>query len=91
MANMTKFSKKSGFPAQVRGRHLWIIEAVREHQQAVAAMLHGLLIGRIDVARDSISGLHKSDRDAILCPGGILTDKQIEALTKKPDGEKINF
>jgi hypothetical protein len=77
---------KNEFPAQTKNRRQWILDAVSANQSDVAALL--FWVGYRGKSRLSwqhkaaqiVMGMHKMDRDAILQPGGILTDDQLEAI-----------
>ena len=86
--DMSKHGKKkllhcpkcnSEFPAQGRERYVQIVETVRANQGQVCDILLSLDAGD-GVAKWTLKEMHKSDRDALLQPGGILTDAQIELL-----------
>ena len=69
------------FPAQGRERYKQIVDVVRENQRVVTTIFGGLHhLGRTHYAREAFQSMGKMDQDAILQPGGILTDKQIELL-----------
>lgn len=71
------------FPAQGRERYVHIVDVVRENQNRVLDLLTALNIDpkhRAKVGKWILRGMEKMDRDAILQPGGILTDEQIELL-----------
>lgn len=76
--DMSKYGKYT--PAQARERLQWILDVVREHQQLVGWLLVGLSNDDMRTAKDFLADMHKSDRDALLQPNGILTDAQIELL-----------
>lgn len=87
--DLTKKDKKSvlhcpkcnkEFPAQGRERLQHILDAVRANQDAVAAILDLLWDTYDEDAKFILDKMHKHDRDAILQPGGILTNDQIELL-----------
>jgi len=80
MADMWKFTKKSEFPAQTRERLQWILDVVRENQSDVTEIIDMVRDGEAEYAKDILANMHKSDRDALLQPNGILTDEQIELL-----------
>ena len=82
---------KKEFPAQKRGRQQWIIDAIKANQNTVHMILHGLLIGRFDLAKEALLQLDKLDRDAILHEDGILKTEQIERLTKKADQPSVTI
>ncbi len=88
--DMSKFSKKEllhcpkcneEFPAQGRERYVRIVDAVRNNQPEVAYIFSGLRIGAYDDIKETLSDMPKTERDAILQPGGILTDRQIKLLS----------
>ena len=74
------------FPSQTENRRQWILDTVRANQLDVWRILHGVTSKtypddmNLNRARDVLRDMHKSDRDAILQPNGILTDEQIELL-----------
>jgi len=69
------------FPAQGRERMQLILDTVRANQDNVRTLLYMLSEPEdIFVAKNILADMHKSDRDAILQPNGILTDEQIELL-----------
>ncbi len=70
------------FPSQGRERYVHIMNAVRHNQDAVADLFI-LMSGHeyVDCAIGVLDSMHKTERDAILQPGGILTDAQIKLLT----------
>ena len=78
MTDMSKFST----PGQLNHRAQWIVDAVRANQKVVGWILVDILSDHFsnDGAKSLLAEMHKSDRDAILQPGGILTDKQIKLL-----------
>jgi hypothetical protein len=77
MADMRK-----EFPSQTENRKQWIIDVVRENQEDVLGILGALLDDPQDIgwAKVTVADMHKSDRDALLLPNGILTDEQLELL-----------
>ena len=79
MADMSKYSKKPT-PGQMEHRRQWIIDTVRANQDDVGELFCLLFAGLHGDAKDVLSMLHRTDRDAILQPNGILTPAQIEAL-----------
>ena len=86
MVDMSKFSGKKEFPSQTENRRQWILDTVRANQLDVWRILHGVTSKtypddmNLNRARDVLRDMHKSDRDAILQPNGILTDSQIDML-----------
>ncbi len=68
------------FPAQGRERYVTIIETIRANQMLVGLLLQNITLGHKASAKFTVSDMHKSDRDALLQSGGILTDEQIELL-----------
>ena len=74
------------FPSQTDNRRQLILDTVRANQLDVWRILHGVTSKtypddmNLNRARDVLRDMHKSDRDAILQPNGILTDEQIEML-----------
>ena len=87
MPDMTKYSGKKEFPSQTENRRQWILDVVRENQDKVLDILtvfnsddDWFSENMAEVAKYVLDGMHKSDRDAILQPNGILTDEQIELL-----------
>ncbi len=79
--------KAKEFPAQTENRRQWILDVVRENQKDINDVLTALVGDgirdevRIEVAQWILAGMEKLDRDAILQPGGILTESQIKALS----------
>ena len=82
MANMTEFTGKKEFPSQTENRRAWILDTVRANQSSVWFILEALDRGDPTDALTEIEAMHKMDRDALLQPGGILTDEQIKLLTE---------
>ena len=85
MVDMTEFSKKDT-PAQARERLQWQLDVIRENQTMAGDILLSVVGNEEDaeqyaVARWALQAMHKGDRDAILQPGGILTDEQIKLLS----------
>ncbi len=85
MPDMSKFSKDS--PAQARERLQWQLDAIRANQHEIWWLLQELnwkpTVDRdihVHAAKTIIADMNKSDRDAILQEGGILTSEQIELL-----------
>ena len=78
MSDMSAFKKQT--PAQQRERLQWILDTVREHQELVEELLYFARTGQFGAAQLNLDVLHKQDRDALLQPGGILTDEQIKIL-----------
>ena len=72
--------KSKDTPAQTRERLQWVVDAVRENQEEAALLLHNIVLGHLDTAKWAIADMKKMDRDALLLPGGILTDAQLELL-----------
>lgn len=74
---------KKEFPSQVENRKQWILDTVRENQHSVRLILEYMTMANPDVlgARGTIKSMHKQDRDALLQPGGILTNEQIDILS----------
>ena len=70
------------FPSQTENRRQLILDTVRANQFSVRLILEYMLMTNPDIlgARGTLAGMHKSDRDAILQPNGILTDSQIDML-----------
>ena len=69
------------FPSQTENRRQWQLDTVRANQDNVRTLLYMLSEPEdIFVAKNILADMHKSDRDAILQPNGILTDEQIELL-----------
>ncbi len=82
MPDMTQYSKKE-FPSQTENRKQWILDTVRANQEDVSDILkafHCTWKDDIPWAKILLSEMHKSDRDALLQPNGILTSEQIELL-----------
>ena len=78
---MSKHSKKE-FPSQTENRKQWILDTVRANQDFVSDILQSVMddAQQYAVAKWTLNEMHKHDRDALLLPGGILTDEQIEVL-----------
>ncbi len=76
--DMSKYSKDS--KAQARERLQWQLDVIRENQEEVYRVLILLDSDFPKHAKTVLSDMHKSDRDALLQSGGILTDSQIELL-----------
>ncbi len=72
---------KKEFPSQTENRKQWIIDSVRANQHKVGNILLHLYASLPEYAREMFVLLHKHDQDALLLPGGILTDEQIEILS----------
>lgn len=70
----------SEFPSQTKNRAQWVLDVVREDQSMVEELLGSVLNESYDIAALVLKDLHKMDRDALLVPGGILTDKQIKLI-----------
>ena len=68
------------FPSQTRNRKQWILDTVRANQLETWWLLEALTSRHIRAAKRILDDMHKSDRDALLQPNGILTDEQIELL-----------
>ena len=83
---MSQYSKKE-FPSQTENRKQWIIDTVRNNQEDIWMILHGLNSNFYPdnynqrKAIEKFWDMHKHDRDALLVPGGILSDDQIEILS----------
>ena len=75
-----KSTSKKEFPSQTENRRQWILDTVRANQDTVCAILDALDLGEPEYVKGILADMHKMDRDAILQPGGILTDDQIELL-----------
>ena len=71
------------FPSQGRGRYVQIVDVFRNNQVRVIELLCLLHEGKYDIAKECLSYMHKSDRDAILQEGGILTSEQLELLKEQ--------
>ena len=69
------------FPAQNEGRRQLIIDTVRANQDDVIEILSMLSHGYPQAVKLVLDGMKATDRDALLLPGGILTNEQIEALS----------
>jgi hypothetical protein len=83
-----KSDAKQEFPAQARGRRQWQLDAIRSNQRAIASILIGMNSedpDDLDWAIQTLRGLYRMDREAILLPNGILDSWQLEIL------EKIDF
>ena len=89
--DMSKLAKKE-FPAQQRERLQWVLDTVRENQNDVWRIIQGLT-NKFYPDDHNLTGIHKQkraikifrsmrkhDRDALLVPGGVLTDEQRELL-----------
>ena len=68
------------FPAQVKNRHWWVLQTVREHQLLTSDLLKAAENEDWDLCRDSLNRLKGNDRRALLQFEGILTDEQIEQI-----------
>ena len=77
MADMSKFKE---FPAQTENRKQWVLDVVRTNQNKVQQLFYWMDSGNWLFAKQTLRDMHKMDRDALLQPDGILTDKQIDAL-----------
>jgi len=76
---------KKEFPAQTAGRYRWIVDTIRSNQRAVASILIGMNSedpNDLDWAIQTLRGLYRMDREAILLPNGILDSWQLEILEK---------
>ncbi len=71
---------KKEFPAQIKTRDRLIIETVRENQERAAILLLHIVNENYASARALLSKFYITERDLLIRPGGILTDKQIELL-----------
>lgn len=94
MADMSLFSKKKEFPSQTENRKQWILDTIKANQSDVASILFSLHWKKwrggdnYRNARHILEGMYKQDRDALLLPGGILTDEQIERLKGESDDDR---
>ena len=79
MTDMSQLKKKE-YPAQRLNRLQWQLDTIRANQLDVAHILMCAHRGWSDTVQLMLKDLHKHDRDALLQPGGILTQSQIEAL-----------
>ena len=80
--DMAQYSKKPT-PGQRAHRAQWILDTVRANQKVVCDLLlyiNPYTEDYLDAAKDILARMHKSERDAILQPNGILTDDQIKLL-----------
>ena len=77
--DMAQYSKKPT-PGQRAHRAQWILDTVRANQSIVGWLLMTTSANDLEDARHSLKQMHKSDRDALLQPNGILTDDQIKLL-----------
>ena len=68
------------FPSQTENRKQWIIDAIRTNQGKVFLILKALYGNNWFTARNVLDSMQKMDRDAILQPGGILTNEQLGML-----------
>ncbi len=71
------------FPSQTENRKQWIIDMVRNNQVDVWMILQGLTGCHEEIyheAHKTVWAMHRHDRDALLQPGGVLTNEQIEIL-----------
>jgi len=93
--DMSLFSKKKEFPSQTENRKQWILDTIKANQSDVASILFSLHWKKwkggdcYTNARHILEGMYPQDRDALLLPGGILTDEQILKLTGE-DNEESN-
>ena len=76
------------FPSQGRGRYVQIVDVIRNNQECVYFILMDLSYDpprpkAIKRIKRVLKKMHKSDRDAILQEGGILTPDQIELLKEQ--------
>lgn len=78
---------KKEFPSQTKNRRQWILDTVREHQQCVEEILFFARTQQYDLAKLNLDVLHKQDRDALLQPGGIFTNEQIEILSNTGESQ----
>lgn len=78
--SMDMSAYKNDTPAQARERLQWQLDVIRENQRPVSGILFYMCDGLLEQAKHELRCMHKNDRDAILQPGGILTDDQIELL-----------
>ena len=79
--DMSQYSKKE-FPSQTENRRQWVLDTVRANQLPFINILGGLLGDEHQWSQKTFNSLHKQDRDALLVPGGVLTDEQIEVLSE---------
>lgn len=73
---------KSEFPSQTENRRQWILDTIRANQDSVVLILEAVIDGDYSKAKEELGYMYGMDRDALLKPGGILTDEQIERLTQ---------
>jgi len=78
MTDMTKHARQT--PAQQRERLQWVLDTVRANQHKTKLLLDYVAGNELSSAIGLLNGMHKMDRDALLQPGGILTDEQLEWL-----------
>lgn len=79
MADMSKYGKKE-FPSQTENRKQWILDTVRANQDDVVLLLERCIDEDWAGATFELNLMKPMDRDALLQPNGILTNKQIELL-----------
>ncbi len=70
---------KKEFPAQKESRKQWIIDTIRDNPKAVS-FLWMMTCKDVKGARSILDRLKRTDRDALLLRGGVLTDQQIQEL-----------
>lgn len=73
--------KSKEFPSQTENRKQWILDVVCANQVDTGQLLIKINIpDQLDYCKSILTGMHKSDRDALLLPNGILHPDQIEML-----------
>lgn len=73
------------FPAQAKNRLKLILETARENQFEVTMLLLAVLQKHWELAHEILSGMHKTDRDALLYPDGFFNAIQLRHLTEQDD------
>ena len=81
---MSLKSKAKEFPSQVENRKQWILDTVRANQVEVGEILSMIWHGEYADTACRLQTMNTMDRDALLQPGGILTDEQIRLLSSDP-------
>ena len=71
---------KKEFPSQVENRKQWILDTVRGNPVTQAFLIQ-IWGEQLRKAQDILDGMQRMDRDALLQPGGVLTNDEIESVT----------
>lgn len=77
MANMRQT------PGQLNHRAQWQLDVIRENQGVVSEILcyaNSHNHAQLGIIKMMLNDMYKNDRDALLQPGGIFTDEQLEEL-----------